>query len=367
MILLVIDTQKGIVDEALYEFETFKGNVSALIEEARKHGVEVAYVQHDNGEGSGFTHGDENFEIYEGFAPMDNEKIFYKNVNSAFNPATGLTRYLESKNEKEVIAVGLQTDYCIDATIKSGFEQGFKMIVPALCNTTTDNPYMSAETAYKFYNEYMWPKRYATCVSFDEALKLIRDYKAPEVTKGINPCGTLEIETDRLILRPFKYSDCESMMRNWVADDEVQSMYSEPSYKTPEAVKGLLNQYISSYYSGYYYRWAVIEKASGECIGQIAYFLVDKKNHFGEIEYCIGRAFQGMGYATEATKALIAFGFAKIRFNKVQICVRPSNIKSKCVIEKCGFTYEGTLRQYFLRSNGYEDRMFFSILRNEYK
>ena len=177
MVLLVIDTQKGIVDEALYEFETFKGNVAALIDEARKHGVEVAYVQHDNGEGSGFSHGDEDFEIDEGFAPMDNEKIFYKNVNSAFNPATGLTRYLESKNEKEVIAVGLQTDYCIDATIKSGFEQGFKMIVPALCNTTTDNPYMSAETAYKFYNEYMWPKRYATCVSFEDALKMINEHK----------------------------------------------------------------------------------------------------------------------------------------------------------------------------------------------
>ena len=185
MILLIIDTQKGITNDELYKFEEFERNVSALIDESRKHGVEVAYVQHDDGKGSGFTHGDEDFEIYDGFAPLENEKIFYKSVNSAFNPATGLTRYLQSKDIKDVIAVGLQTDYCIDATIKSGFEQGFKMIVPALCNTTRDNPYMSAETAYKFYNEYMWPKRYATCVSFDEALKLIRDYKAPEVTKEL--------------------------------------------------------------------------------------------------------------------------------------------------------------------------------------
>ena len=177
MILLVIDTQKGIVDEGLYEFEKFRGNIIKLIEESRKQGVEVAYVQHDNGEGSGFTLGVEDFEIYEPFAPLENEKIFYKHVNSAFNPATGLTKYLQSQNIKEVMAVGIQTDYCIDATIKSGFEQGFKMIVPALCNSTRENPYMSAETAYKFYNEFMWPKRYATCVSFEDALKMINEHK----------------------------------------------------------------------------------------------------------------------------------------------------------------------------------------------
>ena len=59
-------------------------------------------------------------------------------------------------------------------------------------------------------------------------------------------------------------------------------------------------------------------------------------------------------------------GFEKINFHKVQICVRPSNLPSKRVIEKCGFTYEGTLRDYFYRHGEYEGRMFYSILRNEY-
>ena len=78
---------------------------------------------------------------------------------------------------------------------------------------------------------------------------------------------------------------------------------------------------------------------SGECIGQIAYFLVDQTGSWGEIEYAIGTAYQGKGYATEATKAVIDYGFKNIGFHKVQICVRPSNIKSKRVIEKCGFEY----------------------------
>ena len=183
---------------------------------------------------------------------------------------------------------------------------------------------------------------------------------------AINMCGTQTIETERLTLRQFTMEDAESAMNNWAGDDHVQKMYGEPSYKTIDAAAKLLEKYIKSYDKGNFYRWAVIERASGECIGQVAFFLVDTGNHFGEIEYCIGTAFQGKGYATEATKAVIDYGFKQIGFHKVQICVRPSNLASKRVIEKCGFTYEGTLRDYFFIDGKYEDRMFFSILEDEY-
>ncbi len=179
--------------------------------------------------------------------------------------------------------------------------------------------------------------------------------------------GTNIIETERLILRRFEYSDDEAMLKYWVADEKIQSLYSEPVYTTKEAVKGLLDKYIGSYENDNYYRWAVIEKNCGECIGQIAYFLVDSKNHFAEIEYCIGSAFQCRGYATEATKAIIAYGFDKINLHKVQICTKTINQPSKRVIEKCGFTYEGTLRDYFCMNGEYVGRLYFSILRSEYE
>ena len=179
--------------------------------------------------------------------------------------------------------------------------------------------------------------------------------------------GTKIIETERLILRRFEYADDDAMLKNWVADEKIQSLYSEPVYSTKAEVKGLLDKYIGSYEREDYYRWAVIEKASGECIGQIAYFLVDSKNHFAEIEYCIGSAFQCKGYATEATKAVIDYGFNEINLHKVQICTKTINAPSKRVIEKCGFTYEGTLRDYFFMNGEYVGRLYFSILRSEYE
>lgn len=179
--------------------------------------------------------------------------------------------------------------------------------------------------------------------------------------------GTQTIETERLILRPFEYSDCDAVFKNWASDEKVQKMYSEPTYHTKEDVNGLLDKYIGNYSREDYYRWAVIDKECGECIGQIAYFLVDSKNHFAEIEYCIGAEFQCRGYCTEAAKAVIAFGFEKMNLHKVQICCKTINEPSRKVIEKCGFTYEGTLRDYFFMDGQYVGRNYFSILRDEYE
>ena len=48
----------------------------------------------------------------------------------------------------------------------------------------------------------------------------------------LNHFGTQSVETERLVLRRFKYSDNEAMLRNWIADEKIQSMYSEPTYTT---------------------------------------------------------------------------------------------------------------------------------------
>ncbi len=179
--------------------------------------------------------------------------------------------------------------------------------------------------------------------------------------------GTQTIETERLILRRFHFSDLESVFKNWASDEQVQMMYSEPVYETIEATECMLGKYISRYAQDDTYRWAVILKETGECIGQIAYFYVDSKNNFAEIEYCIGAAFQCKGFATEAAKAVIAYGFDSIGLHKVQICTKEINPKSKRVIEKCGLTYEGMLRDYFCVDGRYIGRLYFSVLRSEYE
>lgn len=172
MVLLVIDTQKLITNDDLYCFDIFVSNMKNLIETARKNNIEVIYVRHDDGVGEALTRGTDGFEIFEEFAPVGNEKIFDKTVNSAFKD-TGLLEYLKERQVKQIMVIGLQTDYCIDATVKCGFEHGFDVIVPQYANTTVDNKYMSGEQTYQYYNDFIWNKRYAKCISLEETLELI--------------------------------------------------------------------------------------------------------------------------------------------------------------------------------------------------
>lgn len=174
MVLLVVDTQKALVNDELYSCNEFIDNIQLLIKKARENNVEVIYVVHDDGVGSGLTKGTDGFEIFEKFKPLSNEKVFVKIVNSAFKD-TGLVEYLMKKNEKDIVVVGLQTDKCINATVISGFEYGFNLIVPAFANSTVNNNYMNNKKSYRYYNEFMWHERYAECISIEETIKRMED------------------------------------------------------------------------------------------------------------------------------------------------------------------------------------------------
>lgn len=169
MVLMVVDTQKLLVNKELFNLENFIENIKNLIDKARMHQVEVIYIVHDDEDGGELTKGKEGFEVYEEFAPSEHEKIFVKSVNSPFRNMD-LLRYLNEKKQTDIMVVGLQTDKCIDATVKCGFEHRFNIIVPAYCNTTVDNEFMSAEKSYRYYNEFMWNGRYAKCISLEETI-----------------------------------------------------------------------------------------------------------------------------------------------------------------------------------------------------
>lgn len=176
MVLLVVDTQKALVNSKLFAYEKFVENIENLIQKAREKGIEVIYVVHDDGFGSELTRGNEGFEIFERFRPAVTEKVFVKTVNSPFKN-TGLLEYLVQNGEKDIAVVGLQTDKCMNATVISGFEHGFNIIIPAYANSTIDNDYMKSKESYFYYNEYMWQGRYAECIPAAEAIKRMDNSK----------------------------------------------------------------------------------------------------------------------------------------------------------------------------------------------
>ena len=104
MVVVVVDAQKLITNEKLFQFDLFVHHVKELIRMAREHKVEVIYVRHDDGIGSELTPGTSGYEIFDQFQPGKDEKIFDKTVNSIFKDS-GMLEYLHG--EKEIIIVGL--------------------------------------------------------------------------------------------------------------------------------------------------------------------------------------------------------------------------------------------------------------------
>ena len=173
MILLVVDMQKCLVDDDLFAFDSFMERVVRIIDAARKHHVEVIYVQHDAGPGSGMSVGDLGFEIADQVRPEPGEKVFVKTINSCFGNKD-FKAYMELQEDKRLMIVGLQTNYCIDCTIKSAFERGFQIIIPEGTNSTFDIAYMSGETPYRYYNEDVW-EELVDSVTMEEAIELMGD------------------------------------------------------------------------------------------------------------------------------------------------------------------------------------------------
>ncbi len=167
--LLVVDVQNAAVEYKPYRGETVLQNIARLIDACRNKNIEVIHVQHDDGPGTSCEKGTEGWEIHESVAPAPGEKVVGKQFNSAFRQ-TDLEDHLEQRGIRKLIVVGIQTEYCVDTTIRVAFEKGFEIVVPEMTNTTYDNGVVTAEQIYELYNHRIFAGRFAELVSVEDTL-----------------------------------------------------------------------------------------------------------------------------------------------------------------------------------------------------
>lgn len=158
--------------------------------------------------------------------------------------------------------------------------------------------------------------------------------------------GTTAFETQRLLCRRFMPGDERDMLKNWAADPDVQLEYGEPVYSSPGAVGELLAGYLAGYERPDFYRWAIVEKAGGENIGQIAFCRVYEDCRTAEIEYCIGKGFWGRGYAGEALAGLIGHAFSHTDFVKLEAYHRKENSRSGRVLARSAMRVTDTVERF---------------------
>ena len=160
-VLLLVDVQKGLLRGHPWQEEAFLQTLSKLLAAFRESQKEVVFVRHDDGPDSeSLALGSSGWEIAEEIAPQPGEKIFDKRKNSAFL-GTGLEAYLKDRGADTLVIAGMQTEYCVDATIKSAFERGFRVILPTGGVTTFDSAMLSAAGLNRLFYDHIWKGRFA--------------------------------------------------------------------------------------------------------------------------------------------------------------------------------------------------------------
>lgn len=163
--LLVIDMQEALIDENPYNKETLIQGINQVIRIFRSKNNPILFVRHDGGAGDTLAKGEPGWQIAKAIDIRD-ERIIDKNYNSAFKD-TNLENELKRLHVNELVLVGMQTEYCVDATLKSAFEKGFSCHVIKGCTSTVDNPWFKAEQLIDFYERAIWPS-FAKLITIEE-------------------------------------------------------------------------------------------------------------------------------------------------------------------------------------------------------
>lgn len=105
---------------------------------------------------------------------------------------------------------------------------------------------------------------------------------------------------------------------------------------------------------------------TGHLIGSISLREIETEHRRGVLGYWIGVPYWGKGFATEAARAVLAFGFIRKGLNRIMADHFVTNPASGRVMQKVGMTQEGILRQYFYKNGVCLDVAVYSILQEEW-
>lgn len=116
--------------------------------------------------------------------------------------------------------------------------------------------------------------------------------------------------------------------------------------------------------------WAVEHRQDKKVIGTVGLSEDEtrsKKIKSKMLSYSLSEPYWGQGLATEAVKSVLRHAFEELNLDLVSACHYPFNLKSRHILEKCGFVYEGTIRRAIQIWNGQiYDHVCYSLLREEF-
>lgn len=172
------------------------------------------------------------------------------------------------------------------------------------------------------------------------------------------------LETERLRLRSWTLEDLDDFYEYAKSLDVGPDAGWKPHACKEESEK-ILRSFIENDDI-----WAIELKENSKVIGSVGLHKDTSRSGINSkmLGYVLSKVYWGQGIMPEAVKAVIKYAFEEERLELISVQHFRFNSKSKRVIEKCGFKYEGTLRKGRKLFNGkVVDLVCYSMLKEEYK
>jgi RimJ/RimL family protein N-acetyltransferase len=177
-----------------------------------------------------------------------------------------------------------------------------------------------------------------------------------------------EIRTERLLLRPFRDADLAGLHAMHSLEEVARHLYWEP--RSEEETRRVLARKMERpalVTDGECLDYAVELRATGALVGDVSLILRSRAHRQGEIGYVFHPDHAGNGYATEASRALLALGFADLDLHRLIGRLEAANGASARVLERLGMRREAHLVENEWVKGEWQSEIVYAMLQAEWR
>jgi len=169
------------------------------------------------------------------------------------------------------------------------------------------------------------------------------------------------LRTPRLVLRPFRPDDAPAVQRLAGERDVAASTLTVPHPYPDGAAGEWIATHVTAWAEQRVLTLAVTTSGDDALVGAVglALAMADRR---AELGYWIGIPWWNLGYATEASRAMIDFGFTSLGLHRIMARHMARNPASGRVMQKLGMQREGVLREHILKWGVFEDLVVYALL-----
>ena len=166
-----------------------------------------------------------------------------------------------------------------------------------------------------------------------------------------------ELATERLLLKNISADDREFVLAMFSNDEVNRFLFDAEPIGDLQGADRLIDFYAQEE-PREHHRWVLVKKEDGAKLGTCGFHNWDKEAGCCDIGYDLHPAFWGLGYMLEAMRAIIEFARSDMELKSINACIYVDNEKSARLAKKCGFIFEGKMKDEIFRGGKYPHKIF---------